>query len=367
MKNILLFTPYYIPYISGITIYNELLAQFLDKKNNITVLTFTKGSKDPSVVHIPHLIKISKGFISPQSLVYFWRYVRKSNIIIVSLPNVEGLCLVLLAALLGKPIVAMYYCNVTLGKDFVSRFIVAILNISVRIQLMLATKIITISGYQDFLIPHSDKFSECLPPIRLLPSKKAFAKKLAKQKGTEQWVGFVGRLSREKGIEHLITAVSLLKKDTVRLVFAGPTGKDVAGEAAYYTKVQKLLSRYQIPYTFLGILKDDELGAFYESLNVLALPSTNTTEAFGMVQAEAMLKGTPSITHTLPGVTVPISLTGMGISTNVTNHKVFAKALSTILSDKKVYASTAQVKKAQKTFSARRSLRRLESLILGIR
>ncbi len=363
MKNIVLFTPYFVPYISGITIYNQSLVKHLRKKHNVEVLTFTKVSKENSVLSLPYLFKISKGFVSPQSLLFFWRAARKSDAVIVSVPNFEGLALVLFAKVLGKPITAMYYCNVTLGSDIFSRILVAFLNLSVRLQLMLATKVITMTGYTDFLIPHSKKFAECMPPIRKLASDSTFKNTLLKQKANERWIGFAGRISREKSIENLISALKYAKTKRLRVVFAGPSGKDVAGEDAYFQHVKALIKENNIASTFLGKLTDHQLGSFFEAIDVLVLPSTNSTEAFGMVQAEAMLKGTPSIAHTMAGVTVPITLTGMGKIVDVKNHIAFAKALDEVLVNQKSFSSSAMKKKAQEYFSSQEALKNIEDAI----
>ena len=50
------------------------------------------------------------------------------------------------------------------------------------------------------------------------------------------------------------------------------------------------------------------MSSFYKSIDLLVLPSINQTEAFGMVQAEA-IAGTPVIAGNLPGVRIPIKLT----------------------------------------------------------
>ena len=62
----------------------------------------------------------------------------------------------------------------------------------------------------------------------------------------------------------------------------------------------------------LGRLKFDDLVTFYSLIDVLVLPSVDPLEAFGMVQVEAMLCGTPVIASDMPGVREVISKTGYG-------------------------------------------------------
>jgi glycosyltransferase involved in cell wall biosynthesis len=55
-----------------------------------------------------------------------------------------------------------------------------------------------------------------------------------------------------------------------------------------------------------------EIAAFYPNLDVLTVPSLNSTEAFGLVQIEAMMNGVPCVPSALPGVRQPVMMHGMG-------------------------------------------------------
>jgi glycosyltransferase involved in cell wall biosynthesis len=72
------------------------------------------------------------------------------------------------------------------------------------------------------------------------------------------------------------------------------------------------LARYAPAIRQLGYLSNDELARFYAACDVLVLPSTDWTESFGMVQIEAMMRGTPVVASDLPGVSDPITKTGYG-------------------------------------------------------
>jgi glycosyltransferase involved in cell wall biosynthesis len=57
---------------------------------------------------------------------------------------------------------------------------------------------------------------------------------------------------------------------------------------------------------------DNLLGDFYASLDLFALPSVNAFEAYGIVQAVAMLAGVPVLASDIPGVRQPLAETGFG-------------------------------------------------------
>ena len=62
----------------------------------------------------------------------------------------------------------------------------------------------------------------------------------------------------------------------------------------------------------LGFVPEERLGDFYASLDVFTLPSVNAFEAFGIVQAVAMLAGVPVLSSDIPGVRQPVVQTGFG-------------------------------------------------------
>ncbi|MCI0528881.1 MAG: glycosyltransferase [Nitrospira sp.] len=79
------------------------------------------------------------------------------------------------------------------------------------------------------------------------------------------------------------------------------------------------------------------MGTFYSLIDVLVLPSVNSTEAFGMVQAEAMKMGVPVVATELPGVSVPIKVTGMGEIVPIKDVHALSRAIGKVLASGKRY------------------------------
>ena len=87
-----------------------------------------------------------------------------------------------------------------------------------------------------------------------------------------------------------------------RVVFTGAY-KDTVGEEAYWQRLAPLLERHRERLRVPRPAADRETCRASSPLcDVLAVTSLNSTEAFGLVQVEAMLSGTPVVATDLPGV-----------------------------------------------------------------
>lgn len=374
---ILFFSPYYYPYISGVTVYPQKILSHLAKKNKIKVLTFRlyKNLKNKEIldnyqiIRMDYLFKISKGFISPQSLTYFLKYVKKSDLIFLNQPNFEGFLLAMIARLYGKRVISIVHCQVTLHKNIFNSIISLFLNISFYWQLWLSNEILpTTKDYADSLSfgkLFGNKIKPILPPISLSSPSNIYSKKLKNDKRDNIWVGYVGRIAREKGIEYLVQSINQLKinNEKIFLVFAGPHGKNVAGENDYFKSIIYALKKNKIDYIFFGKLSTNELTSFYTIIDLLVLPSVNQTEALGMVQAEAMLAGTPVVASNLPGVRMPIKMTKMGLIIEPKNSIQLLHAIKSILINKDKFTNYKLIKNAKNIFDAKKVYKFYENLI----
>lgn len=361
---ILFFSPYFFPYTSGVTTYPLKILNYLSKNNQVTVLTFHYNHKlsnqetynQLTIRRMPYLFKISKGFISPKSIIYFLKNVKQSDLIILNQPNFEGLFLVIIAKIFNKKVISIFHCQVFLEGNIFVKIINFVLNTSMKMQLYLSDKIVVYTkDYVDSL-PYfkklTNKIIDVLPPIEKSVSDNKYLNKLTRLKKNNIWIGYAGRISSEKGIEYLLQSIKRLKyKKNIKLIFAGPYGTDVAGENDYYNRIIMILKEYKINYLFLGNLTSRQLSAFYKVIDVLVLPSINQTEAFGMVQVEAMLAGTPVVSSSLPGVRMPIKLTKMGIVIKPKSVDQLSDAITLILENKKKFTNPKLIKDAEKIFS----------------
>lgn len=110
---------------------------------------------------------------------------------------------------------------------------------------------------------------------------------------------FVGSLDSAhyfKGVNYLITALQQLKRDDTSLVIVGE------GDLRY--SYQELVESYGLgdKVIFVPDAGYNQLPDYYRLADCLVLPSTDKSEAFGVVLVEAMATAKPIIASDLPGV-----------------------------------------------------------------
>ncbi|HEX6831977.1 MAG TPA: glycosyltransferase [Rudaea sp.] len=103
----------------------------------------------------------------------------------------------------------------------------------------------------------------------------------------------VGRLSYYKGFDVLLQALAQLPSAQLLLIGDGPC------EAALRAQAREL--RIADRVRFAGRVDDDELAAAYASADGFCLPSTERSEAFGLVLLEAMRARLPTVASAIPG------------------------------------------------------------------
>ena len=147
--NILVAISYYTPYVSGLTIYAQRLAEELAKRGHTVSVLTSQHQKDlpvkevinhVSIIRVPYLLRISKGFIMPLYILEVFKAVRNQDCIVINLPQLEGCIVALCTKLLGKRLFCIYHCEVRLPKSLLNNITVYILHIANAISLLLADR-----------------------------------------------------------------------------------------------------------------------------------------------------------------------------------------------------------------------------------
>lgn len=377
---------YYLPYISGLTIYTQRIAKGLAERGyQTTVLTSQHDTHLPKeewknegkIIRVPVLFKFHKWVF-----MHFWpiesfRQVRKTDVLICNLPQFESFIPALFAKLLRKKVLVIYTCDVILPRGLLNWTAEKALFLGNFLSAKLADKVITntndYANHSPFLLHFKDKTEAVFPPIILKPPSKAVGQRVKEKIGNGSFlkIGFAGRISAEKGIEYLLQAIPEVKskiknampasrQEKLKIIIAGPQS-EVVGEGKYLKKLEPLIKRYSQYLIFLGGLNREEMAAFYKNIDLLVLPSINSTEAFGLVQVEAMLAGTPVVASNLPGVRVPAQKTGMGELVPIKSPEAVAEAVIKIYKNRQKYIKPKE--EIEKIFSFKKTLNVYEKLI----
>lgn len=168
-----------------------------------------------------------------------------------------------------------------------------------------------------------------VPPV--LPEPEA-VDKLRKQYGGKKIVFALGRLVAYKGFTHLVEAARFLKDDYVVLI--GGTG---ALEQALCQQIKRLGLENKV--VLLGRIPENELPTYFGACKVFCLPSVQKTEAFGIVQIEAMSCGKPVVATRIPQSGVPwVNKHGVsGLNVMPGNAGELARAIQDIADNESVY------------------------------
>lgn len=356
---ILIALTYYRPYFSGLTLYVERLARALvNRGHRVTVLTSRfdrnllprENCDGVEVVRTNVLFRVSKGVIMPAMPIWAWKLACQADVVNLHAPQLDAAVLSLTARLLRKPVVMTYHCDLLLPEGFINSIANRVSAIANRISARFSSVIVANSRdyaeHSPFLRRYLKKLNPIYPPVSLPPASEsdilAFREKAGIQPG-QVIIGMVARLAAEKGVEFLVQAVpTILKKyPNMKVLFAGQH-ENVLGEERYAQKLAPLIRELGEHWSFLGILSNVELTAFYNSVDVLVLPSLNETESFGMVQVEAMTCGTPVVASDLPGVRVPVSITGMGKIAPIADASALGEAILSVLENPQAYRQGVQ-------------------------
>ncbi|MCS7282569.1 MAG: glycosyltransferase family 4 protein [Anaerolineae bacterium] len=351
---ILIVLTYYRPHTSGLTIYAERLARGLARRGHeVTVMTSRYDRSLPleevqdgvRVIRVPVAFRVSKGVIMPTFGFVATRLVRAHDVVCLHLPQFDAAGVAARARLMGKPCTLTYHCDLKLPAGPFNGLVNRVVDVMNYLAGVLADRVVAYT--EDFAIhsPYLSRFAHKVvvipPPVELPPATpeeiRAFADRVGLN-GRGPVIGMAARLAAEKGVEVLLEALPRILEvyPDARVLFAGQY-QNVLGEEAYARRLAPLLARYQDRWTFLGVLSPKEMAAFYPNLDVIVVPSLNSTESFGLVQVEAMLCGTPSIASDLPGVRQPVLQTGMGEIVPVGDSRALAEAILRVVRNRGRY------------------------------
>jgi glycosyltransferase involved in cell wall biosynthesis len=303
------------------------------------------------VVRAPVLFRISKGVIMPTYGYLASRLVLEHDVISLHLPNFDAAGVALRGRLLRKPTVLSYHSDLKLPPGWFNWTANQVVHVMNRLAGLTCDRVIAytqdFADHSPFLRSFRHKLEVIPPPVELPdvgPGAAAAFAKTHSLNGAGPMIGMATRLAAEKGVEVLLEALPRILEvyPNACVLYAGQF-QDVLGEEAYARRLDPLFRKYEDAgrWKFLGTLNSKQMAAFYPNLDVIVVPSLNSTETFGLVQVEAMLCGTPSIASDLPGVRQPVSQSGMGEVVPIGDGQALAEAVIRVVDSKADYVRPA--------------------------
>jgi len=316
---------YYLPHLTGVTIYPQRIAEELVRRGHQVTILAARHSIDlprdetingVRIVRLWAPLRVSRGMVMPAYPWAAWGLLRTHDVAWLHTPMLETSLMAVLAQLAGKQIVSTHHGDLILPPGLFNRFVRWFTFQNYKFMAKRAARLIAYShDYADhsyYLMPFRDKVSVIFPPIQMPEPQPERVAELR-----ERWqhdggplIAYAGRFVQEKRPDLLIRALEVINRTypNARIVFAGEY--DIRYEDTW-ERNQALIQRYEEQLIFLGQLTSMQAMAnFFAACDVLVLPSD--TECFALVQVEAMLCGTPVIMTDTPGGRVPVMESGMG-------------------------------------------------------
>lgn len=195
-----------------------------------------------------------------------------------------------------------------------------------------------LSAAKRHVIPYGRDFSDLgLTPLtaELCESLKDRAKSMS---SSGRIIFALGRHVYYKGFDVLIEAMQHIDAQLI-----------LGGDGPLKVELQQQAERLGVAHkvTFTGSIPEANLAAFFNACDVFCLPSVEQSEAFGLVQLEAMACGKPVVcTQLNNGVNVVNQAGVTGLAVPVRNATALAEALNTLLNDDALRSKLGQQAKA---------------------
>ncbi|NQU74541.1 MAG: glycosyltransferase, partial [Candidatus Omnitrophica bacterium] len=299
---------FYYPVKGGVENHLYLLCNEIKRDYKTEVLVANEGFKGYSElvngVKVRRLMNFGRLFsMSFCPSMALWLRKIKTKIIHVHLPNPLADFSYLLARPRGKLLV-MYHSDVVRQKMLLPLYRPILFSLLRRAEVIIATS----QNYIDSSYILKKFRDKCvvvplgieLERFKLTDHIQEKVKSIHKR-FREDILLFVGRLVYYKGLEYLIEAMQDIPAHLI-IIGTGPLEK----------KLNKMVKGLGLEgkITFLYNISDEDLPAYYHASQAFILPSIERSEAFGIVQLEAMACGKPVISTRLSSGVPFVNLDG---------------------------------------------------------
>jgi len=335
---------FYPPHMGGIETHVQVLCRELQKRADVEVLVAneTKETEEfwdeqVKVTRVGTRFKLSGAPICPG----LSRKIRraKADIVHLHLPNPPAILSYFASGHQG-PVIATYHSDIV-RQEMMAKAFDPILRLFLK---KCAVIIATSSRYVETSRVLSDYADRCriIPygiPIEQFSAYDSSAIARIRAQYGSRLIISVGRLIYYKGFEHLVKAMSHVDGHLL-IVGEGHLREDLENKAR--------INQVQDKVTLLGEIHNQDIVPFYQAADVFALASIARSEAFGIVQLEAMACGKPVVNTSLDSGVPSVSLDGVtGLTVPPYDSLALAGALNKLLDDAELRATYGRAARAR--------------------
>lgn len=311
-----------------------------------------------SIARVPTLAVLASAPICPQMI----SKVRNSDadIVHLHLPNPMAVIAYLISGRRG-PLVVSYHSD-TVRQRILGKLFSPLLNTVLKRS---SAIIVSSAQYRDSSPVLKNHISRChiIPygiELGMFETADPGAVATIRREHGDRLILSVGRLVYYKGFDWLIRSMS------------GVRGKLlIIGDGPLLSSLEQLVAELGVEHkvVFLRHISNDSMADYYHAADVFALASIARSEAFGIVQIEAMAAGIPVVNTRLDSGVPFVSLDAQtGITVPPGDSDALAGALNRLLDDeglRRSYGAAAQ-KRARQEFSLNAMICRTTALYHGL-
>ena len=285
-------------------------------------------------------MEVAGTMIAPSMITTLWRICNKYDIIHVHHPDPMACMALFFSGYRGK-VVLHWHSDIIRQKRLMELYRPFQRWLIRRADLIVGTTPIYVKESED-LREVQHKVTHLPIGVDEMPADIEGAQRLREVYRGRKMVFSLGRLVHYKGYKYLIEAAQYLPDDYVIVIGGtGPLREE------HQALIEKLHLEEKVK--LLGFVKDEELSAYYTASELFVLSSVQKTEAFGIVQIEAMSSGRPVIATRIPGSgTSWVNEHGIsGLNVMPEEAREIAEAILAITKDRdayEVYATGARLR-----------------------
>jgi rhamnosyl/mannosyltransferase len=341
---------FYPPHMGGIETHMQVLCRELQNEIDVEVLVANDSARDEEswegrvkITRVGTRFSISSAPVCPSLPAKIRR--AKADIVHLHLPNPPAILALLTSGYRGV-IMTTYHSDIV-RQEKMAKLFDPILSTFLK---KCGAIVVTSARYRDtspVLARYSDK-CKVIPygiPLEQFRRIDEPAVACVKAQYGKRLIISTGRLIYYKGFEYLIQAMSNIDG---HLLIAGD------GPLREELEEQTQALNLQNKITFLGEIHNDDIAPYYHAADLFALASVARSEAFGIVQLEAMACGKPVVNTNLDSGVPWVSPDGVtGITVPPKDPMALAGAITKLLDDdslRRKYGEAAK-SRVEKEFS----------------